>query len=381
MYRLWRKSPPVSRFTKEFSAFHLVQELHGDHDSVLVKKLLESATIAKKKPPGYDNDQKGKKSDPLTLVIGGVTLGGSGKTQVVKYLAKRFLEHGCQNLFIIGHGYLSLGDKNATQPYIVDCTNDSGFEYYGDEAVMLASEFHFDSLTTRSKQRSLKKNVSSGIDTRNEVILEEKIKVLVGGSWSAKWRRAKELGAQVIICDGGLYTQSLIRHVGITALSSYDRLALFPWGRLCRPISSWATGSNYLLWGIEDDVQTFQTSIKLDIKTKLRPQRFVNLQSNKSLSYLPIGEGQAISVVCGIANAVRFKNTLLQLGYLINQWQQVQDHKAIPKRVIEKINNSPKQIWVTTMKDVPKFIMPPAHLWALEVGLGILNEDVTTGSL
>ena len=125
--------------------------------------------------------------------------------------------------------------------------------------------------------------------------------------------------------------------------------------------------------------RAFPTSIKLDIKTELRPQRFINLQSKESVSDLPISQGQAISVVCGIANAVRFKNTLLHLGYIINQWQQVQDHKAIPTRVIEKINNSPKQIWVTTMKDVPKFIMPPAHLWALKVGLGTLTEDVRKG--
>ena len=206
---------------------------------------------------------KKAKSEPLTLVIGGVTLGGSGKTQVVKYLAKRFLEHGCQKLFILGHGYLSLSDKHARQPCIVDCTNDSSFEYYGDEAVMLASEFHFDSLSTQSKQLSFTKNVSSGIGLGDEVIIEEKIKVVVGGSWSAKWRRAKELGAQVIICDGGLYTQNLIRHVGITVLSSYDRLALLPWGRLSRPTSLWATGPNYLLWGIEDGIQSFSNKYQV----------------------------------------------------------------------------------------------------------------------
>ena len=101
--------------------------------------------------------------------------------------------------------------------------------------------------------------------------------------------------------------------------------------------------------------QTFFPSIKLDIRTELKHQSFISLHNKKSYPNLPISQDQPISVVCGIANALRFKSTLLQMGYIINDWQQVQDHKPIPRYSSTKRDSSDAKL----VPPRPKAVDPP----------------------
>ena len=368
MIKVWRAPPQTKPYNPPFSARQIVKELHADFTSDLLKKLIDGQRFDSRENDESDGISRDHScTEPFTITVGGVTLGGSGKTQVVRYLAERFLKHGCLKLYILGHGYRSQCKKTRMEPSDVRCEEVNSFEQYGDEAVMLASCFC-------TELRSVGALRLSSVSSRSLEETGPKVKVLVGGSWYEKWNYAKKQGAQVIISDGGLYTCNLPRHIGVTVLSSYDRLALLPWGRLSRPRSLWAQGTNYILWGIEDKAMPFKAGVGLDIKAQLSQLRFICVKNKKSLSHLPTHQNGKISVVCGIANPIRFRKILLQMGYHIDQWLQVRDHVPFSKRIIQAVNDSPEQIWVTTMKDVPKFIDPPSSLWALDFSISVHTE-------
>ncbi len=351
---MWRYVPKVKHYAPYVDASQLIHELSADQTSPLLNCLLQSS---KSQQLDEQRHQQHEFISPFTIVVGGVALGGSGKTQVVRYLVERLLKHGCQSIFILGHAYLSLSGHRKSKLNLVKMIHKDNFNHYGDEASMLAYLFR----NTHSKA------------TDQQVIDQPKVQVLVGGTWNEKWNHAKGLGAEIIISDGGLYTRDLPRHIGITVLSSYEKLRLLPFGHLTRPKLLWARSKNYIFWGTEDSSKPFSSNQTLHIKTKVQPQAFICLHTRNIEKHLPIKEAESISVVCGIAKAERFRLLLLNMGYSIDQWHQVRDHKAIPNKVIKAMNSSLGQTWVTTMKDAPKFIKQhselPQKLWALDVTL------------
>ena len=272
---------------------------------------------------------------PFTVSVGGVTLGGSGKTQVVKHLA-RILAQYSDFVFILGHGYKAV--HSAIQPIIVYPKATEPVQLYGDEAVMLAHSL-------------------------------QNVRVVVGGSWLDKWYLAKDLGAKIIVTDGGLYTSNLPRHIGLTVLSSVDRFNILPCGHLTRPFKYWAHGYQYLLVGLCSQNSDFTMDFPMDATGCVIPKAFVHLHSQRKSHDLKFWENRRVSGICGIAKPLRFKNLLIDLGLQINDWITVPDHHQFSEQQISHISSNQEELWVTTEKDAMKFESPPQNLWQLMVEL------------
>jgi tetraacyldisaccharide 4'-kinase len=131
------------------------------------------------------------------LVVGNVTVGGTGKTPLVIWLAERLATLGAK-VGIITRGY---GGRSAQWP--LDVTRSSSAEEAGDEAVLLA--------------------------LRSDAI------VVAGPDRVAAARRAIERGATVIVSDDGLQHYGLGRDAEIVVIDAERRFGngwLLPAGPL-----------------------------------------------------------------------------------------------------------------------------------------------------
>ena len=273
---------------------------------------------------------------PFTVVIGDVCHGGVGKTQVVQFLGRLFHKLGIENIFILSHGYLG---KNKVPTALTTMCLETLLFKFGDEATMLHTD------------------------------LPSSIQIISGGTWVDKWRYARDGGAQIIICDGGLYTSKLPRHLGIIVISSEQRNRLIPFGSLTRPKATWPRGPQYLFWGIRQR-QNDQFDLPLDLVSWVKPDSFYHPKSSQQTEWQSLSR---VSAICGLAHPYRFRISLDELGYQLDEFILLRDHQKIPRDQLEKIKHQSDKLWLTTRKDQVKLINPPHNLWALKVRLQIMD--------
>ncbi len=136
------------------------------------------------------------------IVVGNITVGGTGKTPMTIWLAERLQSRGVR-VGIVLRGY---GGTSTQWPR--DVTNETSAEEVGDEAVLLARR------TGRV--------------------------VVAGPDRVAAANRAIERGAQVIVCDDGLQHYRLVRNLEIAVIDERRGLGngrLLPAGPLREPPS------------------------------------------------------------------------------------------------------------------------------------------------
>jgi len=146
------------------------------------------------------------KIDIPVISVGNLTLGGSGKTPVVIWLAKKLAESGFKPAVSI-RGF---GARKEKEIFILNNPQlDISVREVGDEAMLIFKKL---------------KNVP----------------VIVGKDRVEAGKRASELGAQILILDDGYQHIRLKRDVNILLIDarrSIFKEKLFPRGRLREPIS------------------------------------------------------------------------------------------------------------------------------------------------
>ncbi len=158
----------------------------------------------------YDkNILKSLKLSVPVISIGNISLGGSGKTTLVKYICEKLCPFF--HIVIISRGY----KRKSKGPVIVMEKGNikSDWEKGGDEPYLLAKIFE-------------KFNLPVSI-----IVDENKVR---GGDIALKY-----LSAELIILDDGFQHRRLKRDVDLVLLKDKDlKDILFPFGRLREPISS-----------------------------------------------------------------------------------------------------------------------------------------------
>ena len=274
---------------------------------------------------------------PLTLTIGGVTLGGAGKSQVVLHIAESILKIGIERLYILGHGYRAKDlDKTVR---VVDDFNQKGAELYGDEAVMMKSRFG------------------------------NSVTVLVGGEWSERYQVAYEMGAQVILCDGGLYTAKLRRHLNVTVSPRPCRHRLIPFGDLTRPIRFWARGPQTWLWFVHSsptlcvNMEDVRLQRKYESELLFTLSNISHFEDYQGVKIDPLQlKGESCGIICAIARPQRLISLITSLGIRVHQSITLRDHDLMSRQHIKRVKAEPRLRWITTEKDKMKFSPPPANL-------------------
>ncbi len=231
---------------------------------------------------------RAKNHDGCAVVcIGNATVGGVGKTPFAIMLKKMFDQHKIYAAFLSrGYGGTLKG------PILVD-TKKHSREDVGDEALLLAQHGPV----------WVAKNRAKGVES------------------------ARKSGMQCIIADDGFQNPSLqkdlsILLVGVSAPSgkNLSNKHVFPAGPFREPMSDALKRADMVFFVRQKQ----KTKLSPKIKTKLgkKPHGIVWLAKAQDLE-IPVGP---IHAFCGIANPHRFKLTLKDAGFTIEEFKTFPDH-------------------------------------------------------
>jgi tetraacyldisaccharide 4'-kinase len=274
--------------------------------------------------------------------VGNLTLGGTGKTPCVEYVA-RFYRQQKLRVAILSRGYGNRGGRN-------------------DEALVL-------------EQNLPDVPHLQGVDrlTLARAAVEE-------------WK------SEVLVLDDGLQHRRLARDLDVVLLDATNPWGygyLFPRGLLREPPASLRRAGAIVLtrWDQADREQRQQLRRMVSRlaphapigETTHQPHELMN--SEQGCAPLEEFVGRPVAAFCGIGNPEAFRRTLADLGANVSAFRVFPDHHAYGRVDVEKLEAWAEQqarecYIVTTQKDLVKLRQAQLGgrpLWALRIGLQFEN--------
>ena len=270
----------------------------------------------------------------LVISVGNLTVGGTGKTPFVIFLAQRLMAKG-RRVAILSRGY----KRTSHAPHVlvsdgVRLLSDSSES--GDEPFLMA-------------QRCPHTVVAVGA---NRVAL---------GRWVLERHPV-----DCMILDDGFQHLALHRDVDLVLLDATDAVgldALLPAGRLREPLHGLDRASAVVITRADfrHDVDAVRSRLRRipclsddAIEVVFRPESFIAIRSGASQS-IEWGEGKKAWLVSGIGNSLSFRRSAESVGIEIVGETMFEDHHRYSLREIEavrtKVQGSGSDIVLTTEKD------------------------------
>lgn len=283
----------------------------------------------------------------LVVVVGNLTVGGTGKTPVVERLARTLQEKG-RKVAILSRGYKSRREpllrrfirwilhQPPAPPRVV---SDGTTIYYdsevaGDEPYMLA--------------RNL-----PGV-----VVVTDKDRVKAGT------HAIRQFGVDTLILDDGFQYYQLKDHLQLLLIDKtnpFGNGALLPRGLLREPVSQMARASYVFLTKSEEAAdEALVSTLK-----RYRPGREWIECAHRPMYFDPVGTGERqtlewirgrrVGALSGIAVPESFENFLLELGALeVIPFRFLDHHRFAPDelaRIVEEMRARDLDALITTEKD------------------------------
>jgi len=233
--------------------------------------LLFSYLTSRRRRKYIKNKEISYKSDIPIIVVGNLTIGGTGKTPLVKYIANELANKGYKP-GIVSRGY---GGKFKET---LQVTNETSVKETGDEAQIL-SKLDFPFYIDRNRVRAVKK-------------------------------LTKDHDCDVIISDDGLQHYKMGRHIEIAVIDGKRRFGnnlTFPAG----PLRESKNRLNSVDFIVNNSGPTEEDEYLMNIS----PSNFVHLKSGKSYSIDKWPMHNQIHAVAGLGNPGRFFDLLDKLGF------------------------------------------------------------------
>lgn len=289
------------------------------------------------------------------LCAGNLTLGGTGKTPLVKWLARWLIDRGLR-VAIVSRGYRAAANGQ------------------NDEALEL--------------EQSLPGVPHLQCADRAE----------------GARRAIEEFAAQVIVLDDGFQHRRLARDLDIVLLDAlepfgFDRV--FPRGTLREPLAGLARAGVVALSRADliDEAERLRIRRAVEqyapravwIETSHRPQCLLSASNRRQ--DIDSLRGRTVAAFCGIGNPAGFRQTLTRLGYDVRAIRQFEDHHHYTRSDIEQLTawaaSQDVAAVLCTHKDLVKLgidTLGKAPLWAVAVELEIRRglsdlEAALAGSL
>jgi tetraacyldisaccharide 4'-kinase len=273
--------------------------------------------------------------------VGNVTLGGTGKTPMVEWVA-RWLRGRRVRVAILSRGY---GQQSGM--------NDEG------------------------------------------LVLEENlpdVPHLQGADRVALARIAiEELESEALVLDDGFQHRRLARDLDLVLLDALDPFGLgrlFPRGLLREPVASLRRAGVVVLSRADLIGEEDRARIRTEAERQAGPLRWVEarhaprdlIDAEGRITPLSHLEGSRVAAFCGIGNPEGFRRTVAQLGARPIGFRAFPDHHPYDRgdvaALIAWVRSLGADLALTTQKDSVKLRTPtlgPAPLAALRIGLEILN--------
>ncbi|MCS6965534.1 MAG: tetraacyldisaccharide 4'-kinase [Candidatus Kapabacteria bacterium] len=261
---------------------------------------------------------------PLPVVsIGGLTVGGSGKTPVTQALAHRCIEQG------IVPGIILRGYRRRSRGTLVVSRGEGPevpWELSGDEAWLHAWKL-----------------------PQAIVVVDRHREVASMAAW--------HLGARIVLADDCFQYRRLRRQLELVLVDrrTLRRPYVIPFGPLREPLSALRRAHAVLLNGIEPE--------ELPLFARHLPWIRVHFQHSGAMVWTPTGlqpllsiPSEPVAAFAGIALPERFRQDLQKSGWQLGLWRPFRDHYPYSRRVIRAFLT---QCWdrglrwaITTEKDI-----------------------------
>jgi tetraacyldisaccharide 4'-kinase len=270
--------------------------------------------------------------------VGNLTVGGTGKTPCVEYVARLYRERGLR-VAVLSRGYGSDAGPN-------------------DEALVLEENL-------------------------------PDVPHLQGADRAALARAAvEELESEVLVLDDGFQHRRLARDLDLVLLDATDPWGgdrLLPRGLLREPPSALRRASAVILTRCDQVPAEARERLRQRVarlalgvpvaETNHRPVGLVNSDDDEAPLDL-LREGP-VAAFCGVGNPEAFRRTLADLGADVCAFRAYPDHHAYTRADVDDLrawvrSAAPGRIAVTTQKDLVKLRLPrlgERPLWALRVRL------------
>ena len=252
------------------------------------------------------NPKKVWKSSIPIVVVGNISMGGTGKTPLVKYIASELQSRGFRP-GLVSRGY---GGKYSGT---LEVSNTTTYKQTGDEAQILA-KLNIPFFIDKDRSRAAKK-------------LQEKH------------------DCNVIISDDGLQHYAMGRDIEIAVIDGVRRLGnglAFPAGPLREPKSR--------LKEVDFIVNNGGPTEGDEILMTLNPAKFIHLNSGKEYVIDNWPMHKQVHAIAGVGNPNRFFDLLLRLGFEFDK-NPFPDHHKYNKRDLYYLDHLPI---LMTEKDAAK---------------------------
>ncbi|MCH4810253.1 tetraacyldisaccharide 4'-kinase [Vreelandella neptunia] len=259
------------------------------------------------------------------IVVGNITLGGTGKSPLVAWLASWLTSQGWSP-GIVTRGY---GGKSSNYPLFV--TADTDVAESGDEPLMLAQQTGLPVVADPKRARGAQALVAAGCD--------------------------------IILSDDGLQHLALARDIELVVV---DGARGFGNGR-CLPAGPLRESSSRLQ-RVDAVIINGDSSQPLPVGSvttmQLAPQCWRRLADGARFSLNPLPFTLPVHAVAGIGNPERFFRTLSELG-ISGDWHPLADHQQYSA---EALNFAETRPVIMTAKDAVKcYALAPPNSWVLDV--------------
>lgn len=241
------------------------------------------------------------------IVIGGITVGGSGKTplciEMVKYYSQKNYKVGV----------LSRGYKGQIKDFPYEVGLQSNAKDCGDEPLLIKRQCNCPVIISPDRKLGAK--------------------------------ALYEMGVNLIICDDGLQHYSLIRDIEIIVIDGYKKFGnrfLLPAGPLREGRWRLHTVDAVVLNG--DVVRLGYQLMKIKVD---KIEGFVDKLEHK------LKAGTKVCALAGIGNPQKFYKTLEQMGLVIEDTIDVNDHMSVDESIIYQ--KSLQMPVIMTAKDAVKY--------------------------
>ena len=276
----------------------------------------------------YDkNIFKSKRFEGIKVVsVGNISVGGSGKTPLTIYLAKRLIENG-KNVAIVSRGY-----KSKIKKGVHEIKEGDSSSLVGDEPYMIYKNLNSNNL---------------------------KCKVIVSP------KRTKGIGyikdnykdVDTVILDDGMQHRFVYRDVDILCIDVGSKKAredflsnrLLPRGFLRESVKQGVKRTDIAVLNYrspykddicsKNDIEKIKKLIPVNIPIS---KCFINDISFFNYKYEPVDVKKNIIVFCAIAKPINFFNTLESFRHSIVKKYIFPDHQAISNKKLEQIFNEAK---------------------------------------
>ncbi|MFX4226690.1 MAG: tetraacyldisaccharide 4'-kinase [Porticoccaceae bacterium] len=275
------------------------------------------------------------------IVVGNITVGGTGKTPLIIFLAKALEKRG-RRVGIVSRGY---GGRASRYPYKVLSTDT--VDRVGDEPLMLAQTLN--------------------------------VPVVIDPDRLAAIKHLLEINSEVdlILSDDGMQHYSMPRDMEILVVDGSRELGneqLLPAGPLREPIDRLRTVDFCLVNGARQEPKSPALQYVDPGSFRLVPSQWrqVATGETRELGYLP--EAARVLAIAGIGNPERFYDTLKALGIEFDH-HSLNDHQLLEESELARLGATDPEIQILmTTKDEVKYrqmIRQNAwnNVWALEVAV------------